>query len=96
LVGDPGTELQETSGLVLSTLTEEALRLDAGALLPAASETAEAASLSTTVPSEQEETVTVIEEPEVAEGVKTQPVAVPVLEKSAEVKPLTDLEKARA
>jgi hypothetical protein len=95
-VGEPGTELQETVGLVLSTRIEEALRLDAGALLPAESDTAEAANLSTTVPSEQEETVTVIEELEAVEGVKTQPVAVPVLEKSAEVKPLTDLEKARA
>jgi len=78
-VGDPGTELQETSGLVLSTLTEEALRLDAGALLPAASEAAEAASLSITVPSEQEETVTVNDEPEPVEGVIIQPVADPVL-----------------
>ena len=95
-MGEPGTELQETSGLVLSTLTEEALRLDAGAVLPAASETAEAANLSTTVPSEQEATVIVIDEPELAEGVNRQPVAVPVLEKSTEVKPLTDLEKVRA
>ena len=94
-MGEPGTELQETSGLVLSTLTEEALRLDAGPLLPAESDTAEAASRNTTVPSEQEATVTVIEDPEAADGVKTQPVAVPVLEKSAEVKPLTVFEKVR-
>ena len=44
---------------------------------------------------EQEETVIVIEEPEDAEGVKTQPVAVPVFEKSAEVKPDTVSEKVR-
>ena len=94
-MGDPGTELQDTVGLVLSTRIEEALRLDAGPLLPAESDTAEAASRNTTVPSEQEATVTVIEDPEAADGVKTQPVAVPVLEKSAVVKPLTDLEKVR-
>ena len=39
------------------------------------------------MPSEQEVSVTVKEEPEAAEGVNTQPVAVPALEKSAEVKP---------
>ena len=76
-----------------STVTEEASKLLAGPLLPAASETALAAKLKTTVPSEQEETVTVIEEPEEAEGVNKQPVAVPAFEKSAAVKPLTDLEK---
>ena len=94
-MGDPGTELQDTVGLVLSTRIEEALRLDAGAVLPAESDTAEVASRNTTVPSEQEATVTVIEDPEAADGVKTQPVAVPVFEKSAAVKPLTDLEKVR-
>ena len=47
------------------------------------------------VPSEQEEPVTVIEEPEAAEGEKTQPVAVPVLEKSANVRPETLSEKVR-
>ena len=54
-----------------------------------------AARLNTTVPSEQEETVTVIEEPELAEGVKTQPVAVPVLLKSEAVRPVTLFEKVR-
>ena len=44
---------------------------------------------------EQEETVIVIEEPEDAEGVKTQPVAVPVLEKSAAVNPEIASEKVR-
>jgi hypothetical protein len=34
-----------------------------------------------------------MEEPEAAEGVMTQPVAVPVLEKSAAVRPLTGSEK---
>jgi hypothetical protein len=53
------------------------------------------AKLNTTVPSEQEAAVTVIEEPEDAEGVKTQPVAVPVLEKSAEVRPEMASEKVR-
>ena len=76
-----------------STVTEEASKLLAGPLLPAASETALAAKLKTTVPSEQEETVIVIEEPEAAEGANKQPVAVPAFEKSAAVKPLTDSEK---
>jgi len=47
------------------------------------------------VPSEQEETVTVTTVPEEAEGVKTQPVAVPVLEKSTEASPLIAFEKVR-
>lgn len=53
------------------------------------------AKLNTTVPSEQEAAVTVIDEPELAEGVNTQPVADPVLLKSAEVMPLTNSEKVR-
>ena len=84
---------QEAVGAVRSIFTEEASILLAGPLLPAVSDTAEAANLSTTVPCEQEATVTVIEEPEAAEGVNTQPVAVPVLLKSAEVNPETALEK---
>ena len=44
---------------------------------------------------EQEETVTVIEDPEAAEGVNTQPVAVPVLLKSVEVRPEILSEKVR-
>ena len=48
-----------------------------------------------TVPSEQEATVTVIEEPEAAEGVNTQPVADPVFEKSDAVNPETTSEKVR-
>ena len=94
-MGDPGTELQDTSGLVLSTKIEEALTLAAGPVLPAESETDANASFKITVPSEQEATVTVIEEPEAAEGVKTQPVAVPVFEKSAEVRPEMLSEKVR-
>ena len=78
-----------------STVTEEALRPLAGPVLPAESAAEEAASLSTTVPSEQEETVTVKDEPEAAEGVNKQPVAVPALEKSAAVKPETASEKVR-
>ena len=93
LVGEDGEADQEAVAAVRSIFTEDASILLAGPLLPAASETEEAANLSTTVPAEQEATVTVIEEPEEAEGVKTQPVAVPVLEKSAEVKPETVLEK---
>ena len=78
-----------------STVTKEALGPLTGPVLPAESETEEAARRSTTVPSEQEATVIVIEEPEAAEGVKTQPVAVPALEKSAAVKPEMLSEKVR-
>ena len=45
------------------------------------------------VPAEQPVTTTSNEEPELAEGVKTQPVAVPVLLKSAEASPETFSEK---
>ena len=92
LVGEAGDEVQEAVGTLRSTVTEGALSLADGAALPAESEAALAASLNITVPSEQEATVTVIDEPELAEGVNTQPVAVPVLLKSAEVKPLTVFE----
>jgi len=87
--------VQEAVAAVRSIFTEDASTLLAGALFPAASETAEAASLNTTVPSEHEEIVTVIEEPELAAGVKTQPVAVPVLLKSAEVRPEIASEKVK-
>ena len=82
-------------GAVRSTVTEEASKLVAGPLLPAESATEEAARRSTTVPSEQEVSETVIEEPEAAEAVKAQPVAVPVFEKSAAVKPEIVSEKVR-
>jgi hypothetical protein len=82
-------------GAVRSTVTEEASKLAAGPVLPAVSLTPEAASLNIKVPLEQEETVTVIEDPEAAEGVNTQPVAVPVLLKSVEVRPEILSEKVR-
>jgi hypothetical protein len=87
--------VQAAVGEVLSTVTDVASKLAAGPALPAVSLTPEAASLKITVPSEQEETVTVIDDPEEAEGVKTHPVAVPAFEKSAEVNPETALEKVR-
>ena len=81
--------------MVRSTVTDAAATLLAGPALLALSLTPAAASLNITVPAEQEETVTVTDEPEAAEGVNTQPVAVPVFEKSAEVKPDTVSEKVR-
>ena len=66
---------------------------DAGDELPALSETDPADRRGCSVPAEHDEAVIVIEEPEAAEGVKTQPVAVPRLVKSAEVKPETFFEK---
>ena len=88
-------EVQVVVGAVRSTVTEEASKLVAGPVLPAESATEEAASLNTTVPAEHEATVTVIDEPEAAEAVKAQPVAVPVFEKSAAVKPEIVSEKVR-
>ena len=83
-------------GAVRSITTEAAVAASAkGPVLPAASLTELAASFPINVPSEQDEAVTVTDEPEEAEGVKTQPVAVPAFEKSAEVKPVTASEKAR-
>ena len=78
-----------------SILTEEADSAVVGPVLLAASETAAAAIRNTTVPAEQEETVTAIDDPEAAEGVNTQPEAVPVFEKSAEARPLIAFEKVR-
>ena len=75
--------------------TEAAVIAAEGPVLEAASLAPFAANLSANVPSEQEEATTVIDEPEAEEGVKTQPVAVPVFEKSAEVNPETASEKAR-
>jgi hypothetical protein len=66
---------------------------DAGDELPALSETDPAARRGCSVPAEHDEAVTVIEDPEEEEGVKTQPVAVPRLVKSAEVRPETLFEK---
>ena len=88
-------EVQEAVGATRSKVTEEASKLVAGPVLPAVSLTPEAANLNTTVPSEHEETETVIDEPEAAEGVNTQPVADPVFEKSAAVNPATASEKVR-
>ena len=95
LVGEDGEAVKEAVAAVRSIFTEDASTLLAGPLLPAASETAEAANLSTTVPAEQEAAVTVIDEPELTEGVNKQPVAVPVLLKSEAVRPVTFFEKAR-
>ena len=82
-------------GAVRSTVTEEAEEAAAGPILVAVSVTELAANLSTTVPSEQEAAVIVIEEPEAEEGVNTQPVADPVFEKSAAARPEIASEKVR-
>ena len=79
--------------LISVTVPPEATGVETGPGLPGTSLTALAASLSITVPDEQEEAVTVIDDPDEAEGVKTQPVAVPVLEKSAAANPEMASEK---
>ena len=87
--------VQEAVGAVLSIVTLEATAAVAGPVLPAVSVTPLAARFIMTVPAEQLATVTVIDAPEAADGVKAQPVAVPVLVKSAAVIPETDSEKVR-
>ena len=73
-----------------SIVTVEATASEAGPLLPDTSSTPPAASFRFTVPSVHELTDTVIEVPVDADGVNTQPVAVPeLLEKSDEMRPLT-------
>ena len=76
-------------------VTEDASVFEAGPVLPAWSATEPEDRRATTVPSEQLSTVTVIVVPLEADGVKVQPVAVPVFEKSPAVIPLTDSEKVR-
>ena len=83
------------AGALRSMTVTAASRTDEGDELPALSETEPAAKRGCSVPAEHKEAVTVIEEPEEEEGVKTQPVAVPRLVKSAEARPETASEKAR-
>jgi hypothetical protein len=94
-VGLLGTTDQVAVGAVRSIVTLAASVLDVGPVLPAVSVTPFAASRAITVPSEQLATVTVIEVPLEADGVNTQPVAVPVLEKSLDAILLTDSLKVR-
>jgi len=65
-----------------------------GPVFATASLTESARSVATTVPSDAHATVTVMDVPDVADGVNKQPVAVPVLEKSSLVIPLTLSEKS--
>ena len=88
-------EVQVAVGAVRSTVTEAASILLDGPALLAESETDPEARLKTTVPSEQDEAVTVKDEPEAAFEEKEQPVAVPSFEKSLEVRPETAFEKVR-
>jgi len=71
-----------------STLTVEATASEAGPLLPDTSLTPLATNVRLTVPSVHELTDTVIEVPVDADGVNTQFVAVPVFEKSDDMRPL--------
>ena len=71
----------------VSIVTDEALTPDTGPFMPDA-DTAPAAIRATTVPSDEHATDTVTLEPEEPDGVNTHPVAVPVLEKSLDVRPL--------
>ena len=83
-------------GAVESTVmvTLEAVAVDEGPALPEPSETDPDASWATTVPSVVQVTVTVIELPDEADGVKEQ-LAVPVFVKSPVAMPDTDSLKLR-
>ena len=81
-----------TVGAVVSrVIVSVAVAADAGPVLPAVSVPPSAANCGMIVPAEQPDTVTVYEVPE-PDTANEQPVAVPVLEKSPNVTPLTDLE----
>ena len=80
----------DVTGAVESIVTLVAAASVDGPVFVAVSDTPPEASVATTVPSEVQTTVTVIDEPDAALGVKAQPVAVPELLKSPETIPLTD------
>jgi hypothetical protein len=78
---------------VVLIVTEEAVAPLDGPVLEAASRTVLEPSLAMTVPSEEHVTDTVIDvDVDAADGVNTQPVALPRLEKSPEAIPVTDSE----
>lgn len=79
---------------VVSIVTDVALEAAVGPAFPAASVTDEASILAMTVPSVAQVTATVMLDPDAADGVKVQSVAVPVLLKSDAAMPLTDSPKA--
>lgn len=93
VVGE-GAVVEVVVGAVVSMVTLVASAIEVGPVLFAESATALAASRAMTVPSEEQVTVTVIEVPDAAEGVKVQPVAVPVFVKSPVPMPETDSENA--
>ena len=72
---------------MVRTVTEDASEAAAGPVLLVASMTLLAASRTITVPSDPQTTPRVMVTPNGLDGAKTQPVAVPVLEKSAAAKP---------
>ena len=82
-------------GTLRSITTELAASEEAGELLPVLSVVAPAARDNVNDPSEQEEATTVKLVPELAEGVKVHPDAVPVLVKSELLSPYTASEKTK-
>lgn len=89
------TENTDGATPVVVIVTLLASEADAGPVLVAVSLTPPEASRSTTVPSLEHTTVTVIDEPDAADGVNAHPVAVPpAFEKSPLAIPLTDSENA--
>ena len=85
-------EKPDTVGAVRSMVMLEPVTASAGPVLPAASTAPAAAKRGTRVPSEQLVIVTVREALESVLGSKTQPVAVPVFDRSAAITPVTDSE----
>ena len=83
--GDDGS-VHDTVGASVSIVTDAALSADTGPMIPL--DTPFAARRATTVPSDEHTTPTVIVFPDPEDGVNTHPVAVPVFEKSLDVRPL--------
>jgi hypothetical protein len=96
LTCDAGWELHEAEGAERSTSTAVDSAFAPGANPPTLLFTDSAANLSWTVPSEQEAAVIVNNNPEEAEVLITQPVALPMLVMSLAIRLLIALENSRA
>ena len=85
--GEEGS-VHVAEGLTESIVTDAALSAAAGPVTEVRSTTAFPVNWAITVPSDVHTTETVIVVPVLADGVNTHPVAVPVLEKSLDSRPL--------
>jgi hypothetical protein len=96
LEGESGTEDQLAPGAVRSTEAAGAVMFTEGPVMPARSDTEAASRRRITVPSEHSVTAISITAPCELDGLITQPVAEPILDTSAAVKPDTASENVSA